>query len=205
MTTPRPWARRLAPPVLLLGVVVGSATGCSGDSPDGSAGTPGDAASSGSPAEPEPVETRVRIARVDGALARDGRERLRERVGAAIDTWIDAAYGGTYPRQDFSGTFTTFTRGAAARAAADTRLMSNAAVGQRVDDVRLVRRHVDLDVLGVGGTAAGVTARVDLVLELSGEVSRTDRIRGLLHLVRERSAGSSAWRVFGYDLTRKAT
>jgi hypothetical protein len=145
------------------------------------------------------IPTKSTIGFVKGKLKPDRRKQLRLRVTKAIDEWIDAAYvAGDYPRNDFSDAFKTFSKGAAALAKRDKGLMSNADVGDRVDTVTAKARRLRIDVLADKGKAAGVTARVVLLLQLDGEVQRTDRIAGRLFL----GYGGSAWQVFGYDVKR---
>ena len=80
----------------------------------------------------------------------------------------------------------------------DKGLMSNAEVADRVDSVTAKARRLRIDVLADRGKAAGVTAQVVLVLDLDGEVRRTDRIAGRLFL----STSGNGWQVFGYDVKR---
>lgn len=189
-------------------------------------GAPGDVVAPGAaaPAAPvatdvPPVRTRAHVVRVDGRLDEGARASLAERLTVVVDAWIDGAYGGDYPRTDFSDAFATFSRGAADRARADAALVSNAAIGSELDEVDLVRRRADYEVLAVSGRPVAVTARVDLALDLSGRVARTDRVWGSLYLTQVEtpvvetpggtgggtgSERSSAWRVFGYDLQRRA-
>jgi hypothetical protein len=193
----RPLAVRLASLALTGCALAVGLAACSDDSPGASA--------SGSPeAAARSVPTQVDLGRVMGRLAPAARTRLVERVTPVVDTWIDGAFGGDYPRDDFGAAFAPFTPDAAARAAEQPRLMSNAAVAPRLDGVRVLRRRVLLDVLAVDGSAAAVTARVDLVLRLTGDVVRRDRVRGSLLLTPERPGGASGWRVFGYDMARGA-
>ena len=166
-------------------------------SDDGSDAGPGD--DSAAPAEASPgIRTTVAIGTVSGRLAKKERARLRRQVGAAVDRWIDAAYvGGDYPRTDFSRAFRGFSKDAAALAQRDRRLMSNAAVGERVESVTATARKLTIDVLAARGRAVGATGRFVLVLDLTGEVQRTDRIAGRLFL-----SPPGGWQVFGYDVKR---
>lgn len=196
---------RLAIGALTLGAGLSGCTGEEPAQPDrGATSSPTDGA--GTPTA-QPVVTESSIDRVDGDFDASRRAVLRSRVSKALDTWIDGAYGGAYPRDDFSEAFDSFTTGAARRAKQDAGLLSNAAVGLEVDDVRAIRRRVHLDILGVAGRAAAVTARVDLVFDLTGEITRRDTISGRLYLTFDTSSGgpraAPGWRVFGYDLRRK--
>jgi hypothetical protein len=176
-------------------VLVAALGACSDDDPD-----PDESNGSSPAAEATPgIPTRATIGSVKGKLKRDRREQLRKRVTAVVDTWIDAAYvAGDYPRNDFSNAFRAFSKDAAALAKRDKELMSNAGVADRVDSVTAKARRLRIDVLADRGKAAGVTARVVLLLALDGEVRRTDRIAGRLFL----SHSGSHWKVFGYDMKR---
>ena len=69
----------------------------------------------------------VQVARVAGSLKQAKRDRLAADVEATIQQYVDDAFLGDYPRSDFAGAFSTFTRGAAAEAARDAGLISGAA------------------------------------------------------------------------------
>ena len=145
------------------------------------------------------IPTRATIGFVKGKLKRDRRKQVRKQVTKTVDKWIDAAYvAGNYPRNDFSDAFQVFSKDAATLAKRDKGLMSNAEVADRVDSVTAKARRLRIDVLADRGKAAGVTAAVVLVLDLDGEVRRTDRIAGRLFL----SSSGSDWQVFGYDMKR---
>ncbi|QCW50520.1 hypothetical protein FE634_09040 [Nocardioides dongxiaopingii] len=180
------------------GLLAGSVlAGCSGDDEPG----PAPASSSAAPSEEAaPLTTKASLGTVTGKLPPAARRSLRTDVGAAVDAWIDGAYGGDYPRTDFDGAFTTFTAGARQRAEADRRLMTNSGVGDSVDAVELTARRVRVDALARGGRAAAATAHVHVGLRVTGtdgEVRR-DRVVGSLFLTRERGG----WKVFGYDVKR---
>lgn len=176
-------------------VLVGTLGACTGDEsePDGDGGTPGT-----SEAVPG-VSTRATIGIVKGRLGEKRRQQLKQRISQTVDKWIDAAYvAGDYPRSDFSDAFAIFTKDAAALAERDKARLSNAKLGEQVDSVTATTRRLRIDVLAHKGTAAGVTARFALVLDLEGEVRRTDRIAGTLFL----TYSKKKWKVFGYDVKR---
>jgi hypothetical protein len=176
-------------------VLAASVSACSGDDePDADPAPPADSG----PQAPAPLETTARLGKVVGRLGRPERERLQSTVTGVVDAWIDSAYLGDFPRTDFSGVYPGFTKGAAADARADARLMSNQQVGARVEDVVAVRREVVVDALATRRRAVAVTARFVLAMDLEGEVQRTDRVRGSLYLTRS----EGAWKVFGYDVSR---
>jgi hypothetical protein len=141
------------------------------------------------------LETTLRPGVVSGRLPREARQRTLRAVGRVVDGWIDAAYvGGDYPRRDFRHAFPGFTRSARLQARADGHLMSNQAIGARIDGVRPVHRVVLVDVLAVGGHAVGATARVRLGFRTTGRVERRFVVRARLALSR-----TDGWQVFAYD------
>lgn len=174
-------------------VLVGALGACSGDDSE-----PGGGDTPDSTAAPSSL-TQASIGAVKGKLTQNRRRQLLRRVTKTVDRWIDAAYvGGDYPHNDFSDAFAIFSKDAARLAKRDRGVMSNAKVGDRVDSVTATTRKLRIDVLAHKGTAAGVTGRFVLVLDLDGEVRRTDRIAGSLFL----SFTDKAWQVFGYRVKR---
>ncbi len=165
-------------------------SGCTGDGDEGGSGN-------GVPPSNQ-VATETSIGLVRGRLPQRSRPRVKKRVTAVFDDWVDAAYAGDYPRSDFSDGFPGFSRGARRQAMRDGALMSNAQIGDRLDEVRFTKRRVRVDVLAVDRRAVGVTARFLLALDLYGEVERSERIKGNLYLT-YRQGG---WQVFGYDVKR---
>ncbi|MFN8193876.1 MAG: hypothetical protein U0R80_06270 [Nocardioidaceae bacterium] len=167
--------------------------GCSG----GDDGGP-DATSSTS--APPPLETTVSVGKVAGRLPDPAATQVAAEVAAVADGWIDAAFvGGDYPRETFADAFPGFTRGAAADAAEDVRLMSNADIGGRIDAVAAVKRQVRVDVLGVKGKAQGATAHVRLVFRTSGDLERRVTVTGRLLLTQ---AEDGTWQIFAYDVSK---
>jgi hypothetical protein len=143
----------------------------------------------------ETLATTLRTGVVSGRLPRAARQRTVRAVGHVVDGWIDAAYlGGSYPRRDFRQAFPGFTRGARLQARADRDLMSNSAIGARIDGVRPGHRVVLVDVLAAGGHAVGATARVRLGFRTTGALERRFVVRARLALSR-----TDGWQVFAYD------
>jgi hypothetical protein len=139
------------------------------------------------------VPLKVRLDKVTGALPQAARTALRSRAGAAVDGWWQAAYLST----DSSNPYVGFTPGAAKLAKADADLLSNADLRGKVSSIEAKRRMVDLDVLAVKGHAKGVTARLHLTYDTSGDLVRRCTVGGTVSLVPE----GSRWRIFGYDVT----
>lgn len=159
----------------------------------------------GAPSAPEPsghateqVPTDARLGKVRGRLGSAKADAVLAAVSAAVDTWIDGAYGGDYPRTDFAAAFTGFTRDARKLAVRQPGVMSNAAIGGELSSVEITQRRVRVDVLGVEGRAAGATARVRVGLALSGGGERTEEVTGRLLL----TPVKGGWQIFGFDVSR---
>lgn len=183
--------RRLVAAALLLGAAPLFA-GCSGGGD-----SPAPAASSSS--APPPLATTAVLGNVVGRVPRSDAEQAMHQVTKVTDGWIDAAYvGGDYPRSDFGEAFPGFTPGAAARAVRDRRLMSNAAIGARVDEVTARVRRVRVDLLAVDKHVKAATAHVRLVFTTGGDVQRRGTVTGRLLL----TATKDGWQVFAYDIAR---
>ncbi|SFM50974.1 hypothetical protein SAMN05421671_2026 [Pimelobacter simplex] len=179
--------------VAVVTVLVLALSGCSG----------GD--EKGAPSGPEPsghateqVPTDARLGKVRGRLGKAKADAVVAAVSAAVDTWVDGAYGGDYPRTDFGPAFAGFTRDARKLAQRQPGVMSNAAVGADLSAVEITERRVRVDVLGVDGRAAGATARVRIGLALSGGGERTEQVTGRLLL----TPVKGGWQVFGFDVSR---
>lgn len=170
--------------------------GCTGD--DEAPEPESDGNGTSETAEPR-VPTSATLGKVAGQLGKKQRRETRQSVTKAVDRWLDAAYvTGDYPRQGFDGAFPGFTQRAASLARQQRGAMSNATIGDRVDGVEVKQRKVAVDVLAPGGKPAGATARVLLVMRFSGDLERTDRVRGRLLL----TPSSKGWKVFGFDVRR---
>ena len=191
----------------LAALVALSASACSGDEPEAPAAssaptatTSGSAPSSAEPAPPGVSTTRVQVEEVVGRLQGGARGRLVRQVAPVIDGWWEAAYlGGEWPRSSFGRAFPGFTRGATQEARRDVELLSNADIGAEVTGVSATKRDVRLDVVAPSGRIAGVTARIRLDFETTGEQPHAVSVRGRVFLTRK----EGRWRIFGYDV-RKA-
>ncbi|WP_166140537.1 hypothetical protein [Nocardioides ochotonae] len=197
-TTSRPATRvrRLAAAAVSAALVLGLGA-CSGDDDE-----PDERDSSPSAAGDAPVPTRVSIGRVAGELDARRRAEVKASVAEVVDGWIDAAYvGGEWPRGDFadySDALRDFTPDTKRRAARDRRLLTNVAIGDRVESVQATRRVLQIDVLAPGGRPVGATARVLVRFRTDGDVRRVDLVRGRLML----TPTKKGWKVFGYDVSR---
>lgn len=145
---------------------------------------------------PDELATTVRTGRVTGKLGREKSERAVAAVAAVVEAWHEAAYFGDYPREEFG--WPGFRDTLVKQARKDRALTSNARIGTRIDGVQASVRNITVDLLAVGGDAVGATARFKLVLDTTGEVTRTVRLRGRLSL----SPAKSGWQIFEYDVAR---
>jgi hypothetical protein len=151
-------------------------------------------------AEPVPeVQLTTRVGVVTGKLEPVRRKALAGRVGGVVDAWFDAAYlEGDYPRTDFADAFPGFTRDAAALARRDRELLTNDAIGARIDGVVPLRKTVKVDLLSPGRRPAGATARFRLSFETTGDLERRVVVSGRLMLAKVHGT----WKVFAYDVRR---
>jgi hypothetical protein len=193
-------AVRVGAAVLAVALLV-PLSGCSGGDDDDKDAPSADTTSSSSskPADPQ-VRTRSKVGAVVGRLPAAGKQRVRRDVAGLIDVWWQRAYVGDYPRTSLGNAFVGFTGPAQAQARRDKNLLSNVAIGNRLTDVEAVSRRVVVDVLAVKRQPVAATARVTLLMQLTGkQVNRRDRISGRVLLTFKKGR----WRVFGYDLRRE--
>ncbi len=191
--------RPLAVLTAVLVTLVAFIGGCSDDDESPPAGKqPSDPVSSGSaPAEP-PITTKATVGRVIGKLGSRQKQRLKADVSAVVDEFFDNAYLGQFPRDSFEKAYASFTKGAKEDAGRDSDLLSNVDISDKIEAATGTKRRVALDVLASKGKARGVTARFTLDFETSGELERTDRVKGYLLLSDE----GDGWKVFGYSVIR---
>lgn len=176
-----------------LALLIGSLTACSGDDAQ-DAPEPESQASSAAPS----LATTAKVGVVAGKLPRAKRRGVVDEVGKVVDGWIDAAHvAGDFPRTIGSEAWSGFTPQAAKLASKDKALTSAAEISEQVESVTATRRVVRYDVLAARGRAHGVTARVVLNYDTTGESQATVRVRGRLMLTRTKNG----WKIFGYDLT----
>lgn len=185
---------------LLLALFVGAA--CSGD--DGGDGAGGGGTSTeenpGGTTRARAVALDAQLGVITGRINVQRRRAVLARVSTVVDRWFEAAYlAGEYPRTDFSRAFPGFTPGAVRLARKDAAILSNKAIGRRVDEVVAQRKSVRVDVLSPRGFARAATARVELVFTTEGDLRRRYVVHGRLMLTRH---PSGLWKVFGYDVRR---
>ena len=209
-TQVRRWCGVLRPaiPVVLTVVLLGGASGCTTHHQEPSAEPSAKASSavpSPTPTAPTSVPLQVRVTRVLGKLPDRARPPLQANIGRTVDAYLhDAFLGGSYPRSDFGDAFGSFTKGAASRARHDVDLLTNRSYGASTTAVRATHRTAYLSVLAPNKVAAGVTARVDLVMQVDRGDRPSQRVRLTGRLLLTRDAHNH-WVIFGYDLARSDT
>lgn len=140
--------------------------------------------------------------KVSGTLAPAKRKQVASTIGTVVDRWFQAAYlGGDYPRTTFPKAFPGFTPGLSKQAAGNKALMSNAAIGNRIEAVVARKRLVLVDLLAPGGKVAGATVRFKLWFDTTGSFERRTVVKGTLSLSRTPKGG---YQIFGYDVDRAA-
>jgi len=151
------------------------------------------------PTAPAGAPPDVEISTVSGRLTKAESAKAVTDIGAAVLHWFDGAYlAGDYPREAFGTAFGSFSTGAAEKARHDG-LLSNWAVGAKIDAVVADAQRVRLDVLAVDHKVVGATARIDLVFTTEGSFAKTVTVSGKVFLTPGDKGG---WRIFGYDITR---
>ena len=172
------------------------AAGCdSGDDIEGNQDNP-DGSTSGQGADVPQVPTVTTLQNIGKKLDADHRARVKGGVTAVIDPWFDGAFLGDFPRDDYTGAFEGFTRGAAADAERDLDILSNQSIADQIDSATATRRRVRVDVFAFDGHPRGVTAHFVLDFTTSGDLEGSVRVRGDLYLAKDRGA----WKIFGYDV-----
>lgn len=171
--------------------------GCFGGAQD--SGTPQPSAQQSEQVQSE-APADVRVGTVSGRLTAAARAKAVRDVGGVALQWFNDAYlVGDYPRAGVGQAFATFTPGARRTAAHDAAMLSNEAIGKRIDAVSATTRKVRLDLLAAHRRVVGATARVQLVFTTQGDLKRTVTILGDLFLTPGAHGG---WQVFGYKITR---
>lgn len=192
----RCWGRRHGtgtPGLRTAGLAVGasvlllSGSACSGDDPPDP------------PPSPEPVALRVETVHGAETLPEETRTQLETEVGDILSHYVVGAFLGEFPRQNFLGSFDSFTVRSARWAAGDLGLLT-ASRFRDATAVRATRLDARLSFLVQGkdvvGASAGVRFRFEASLE--GGESRAFALRGRFMLVEE----DGTWSVFGYDVSR---
>lgn len=206
VTRPSEPAVRRAAAGLACAVLLAPLASCTGgaDEPSAARGPGGQSTGASRTLEAKPVPLNVRVTRVAGTLKPADRTSLEHNVGLVVQRYFDGAFlGGSYPRSSFDAAFAGFTPGAAQRARGDRDLLTNADLGPTTESVTAKEQDAYLSVLAPNKVAAGVTARVRLVLvaDRGDKPDQRVTLTGRLLLTRKKSGG---WQIFGYDVARSA-
>lgn len=178
-------------------VAVLTSGGCSGSDDEAPGSEPGDSGADRSEVS-RTVVTDAALGELRGRLTTAASQDAVSGVVAVVDDWIEAAFGGEYPRTDFAAAFGAFTPDARALATKQSALLSNAEVGAGLERVEISERVIRVDLLAPRAKLAGATARIRVTLTLAGDVERTDVVSGRLLL----TPAGDGWQVFGFDIRR---
>jgi hypothetical protein len=188
--------------VVALLVTAAAVASCTSDDSDDTTGEP-TTTSTG----PEIVLTRpnapldVKIVQIGGGVKAAKRAAITRAMSRPLETWVDGAYlDPSYPASDFSQGFDSWTPTAAKLGARDRETTTNAAIGDSSVAVVADRQQFRLFVFADHGHPGGATARVYLKLTAQRDDGSLAGVlvRGEVYLTR----AGSAWRIFGYDLSR---
>jgi hypothetical protein len=163
-----------------------SAAGCTAEDPD----------EPPSSSAPESAALRVRTVHVAGSLTPEAQAEAESAVGDVLSGYVVRAFLGDYPREDFVGSFESFTGDLARDAARDIDQLTANSLGE-AESVRATRLAADLSFVAEDSDVVGATASVRFAFEatVDGE-ARPLSLRGRLMLVED----DGAWSVFGYDV-----
>lgn len=181
-------------------------TGCTSDD-DKDADPPTPSTSSAPTEEPPPppppdAPFQVAVRQIGGGIGKADRQRIRAAVAKPISAYFDGAFvGGTYPRDDFSAGFRSWTPDAAKLAERRPGTTTNVILGKDAVDVTTNEQRADLYVFARNGNAGGATARVRVRLTETLDDGSSVKVAfsGSLYLTRN----PNGWKIFGFDLSRK--
>jgi hypothetical protein len=142
------------------------------------------------------VPTVVTLQNVGKQLDAEHRTRVKDGVTAVIDPWIETAFLGAFPRDDYAAAFAGFSKGAAEDAERDLDLLSNQSIADQIDSATATKRRVRLDVFAPDGHPRGATAHFVLDFTTAGDLEESMRVRGDLYLAKDKGE----WKIFGYDI-----
>ncbi|WP_141013931.1 hypothetical protein [Nocardioides sambongensis] len=144
------------------------------------------------------LQVEAELGEVRGRLDRSDRRELLGSVGSVVERWWQEGYVVVGDEVDTKAAFRGFTPVAARQAVRERGVTTNA-TAKDAEEMTVRRSVATVDVLAPGGTPRGATARVRLVMELTGEAERTEVLTGRVFL----APAKGEWRVFGFDLDRR--
>ena len=148
------------------------------------------------PSTSEQAALRVRTVHATEGMDSEAQAAAEAAVGDVLSDYVVRAFLGDYPREDFVGSFESFTGDLARRAAGDLDQLTANRVAE-AEAVTATRLEADLSFLVRDSETYGATASVRFTFEatVDGE-ARPLGLRGRLMLV----AKNDTWSVFGYDV-----
>lgn len=148
------------------------------------------------PSTPQSAALRVRTVHVAGSLDPDAQAEAESAVGDVLSGYVVDAFLGDYPREDFVGSFESFTGNLARDAVRDINQLTANSL-RSAEAVRATRLDANLSFVVDGSDVVGATASVRFAFEATvGGDERRLGMRGRLLLVEE----DDVWSVYGYDV-----
>jgi hypothetical protein len=149
-----------------------------------------------SPSTSESAALRVRTVHVAGELDPAAQAEAESAVGDVLSSYVVRAFLGDYPREDFVGSFESFTGSLARDGVRDLDALTANRLGS-AEAVRATRLDADLSFVVNGSDTFGATASVHFEFEatVDGEEQPLG-LRGRLMLINE----DDVWSVYGYDV-----
>ena len=177
-------ARRATGTALLL--VSLALAGCTAEPPSGE----------DPPTTSDSIALRVRTVHVAGSLDPEARAAAESEVGDVLSDYVVGAFLGDYPREDFVGSFESFTGNLARDAVRDINQLTANSL-RSAEAVRATRLDANLSFVVDGSDVVGATASVRFAFEATvGGDERPLSMRGRLLLIEE----DGVWSVYGYDV-----
>lgn len=152
------------------------------------------------PATPRSQDAALRVETVAGADRLDERTRaeLEAAVAKVLSTYVVEAFLGDFPREEFVGSFESFTSRAAGEATRHIDLLTAAGVPDATA-VRATELDARLSFLTQSGTVHAGTAAVHFAFEATLDDGTTQPLELDGRFLLE--TDGDAWSVFGYDVT----
>ena len=149
-----------------------------------------------SPSTPGSAALRVRTVHVAGSLDADAQAEAESAVGDVLSGYVVRGFLGDYPREDFVGSFESFTGDLARRGVRDLDALTANRLGA-AESMRATRLDADLSFVVDGSDMVGATAAVRFEFEatVDGEEQPLG-LRGRLMLIEE----DDIWSIYGYDV-----
>jgi hypothetical protein len=161
----------------------------------------GTACTTDQPAEPSPSASesaalRVRTVHIAGELDPAAQAEAESAVGDVLSSYVVRAFLGDYPREDFVGSFESFTGSLARDGVRDLDALTANRLGS-AEAVRATRLDADLSFVVNGSDTFGATAAVRFEFEatVDGEEQPLG-LHGRLMLIEE----DGIWSIYGYDV-----